>query len=181
MQVRKVNGPGSAQIYAMKAMDKSRICGSRTDVRHTKAERNVLVSVEHPFIVKLKFAFETSKRLYLVQEFCCGGELFRRMEVERLMVESVAKFYLQEIILALEYLHSLDIVYRDLKTENVMLDREGHVKLIDFGLSKTDMKDDTLTHTFCGTGNFYFYETSLGFHFKLKFLPIGCLLCYYCA
>jgi len=150
-QVRKVNGPGSAQIYAMKAMDKSRICGSRTDVRHTKAERNVLVSVEHPFIVKLKFAFETSKRLYLVQEFCCGGELFRRMEVERLMVENVAKFYLQEIILALEYLHSLDIVYRDLKTENVMLDREGHVKLIDFGLSKTDMKDDTLTHTFCGT------------------------------
>lgn len=150
-QVRKVKGPGSAQIYAMKAMDKSRICGSRTDVRHTKAERNVLVSVEHPFIVKLKFAFETSKRLYLVQEFCCGGELFRRMEVERLMVETVAKFYLQEIILALEYLHSLDIVYRDLKTENVMLDREGHVKLIDFGLSKTDMKDDTLTHTFCGT------------------------------
>ena len=101
---------------------------------------------------RLKFAFETPKRLYLVQEFCCGGELFRRMEVERLMVESVAKFYLQEIILALEYLHSLDIVYRDLKTENVMLDKEGHVKLIDFGLSKTDMADDTLTHTFCGTG-----------------------------
>jgi len=150
-QVRKTKGPGSPQIYAMKAMDKSRICGSRTDVRHTKAERNVLVSVDHPFIVRLKFAFETPKRLYLVQEFCCGGELFRRMEVERLMVESVAKFYLQEIILALEYLHSLDIVYRDLKTENVMLDKEGHVKLIDFGLSKTDMKDDSLTHTFCGT------------------------------
>jgi len=150
-QVRKVAGPGSSAIYAMKAMDKSRICGSRTDVRHTKAERNVLVSVDHPFIVRLKFAFETPKRLYLVQEFCCGGELFRRMEVERLMVESVAKFYLQEIILALEYLHSLDIVYRDLKTENVMLDKEGHVKLIDFGLSKTDMADDTLTHTFCGT------------------------------
>merc|ERR1719300_287549 len=151
-QVRKVRGPGGGgTVYAMKAMDKSRICGSRTDVRHTKAERDVLVSVEHPFIVKLKFAFETPKRLYLVQEFCCGGELFRRMEVERLMVESVAKFYLQEIVLALEYLHSLDIVYRDLKTENVMLDREGHVKLIDFGLSKTDMKDDTLTHTFCGT------------------------------
>lgn len=151
-QVRKVRGPGGGgTVYAMKAMDKSRICGSRTDVRHTKAERDVLVSVEHPFIVKLKFAFETPKRLYLVQEFCCGGELFRRMEVERLMVESVAKFYLQEIVLALEYLHSLDIVYRDLKTENVMLDREGHVKLIDFGLSKTHMKGDSLTHTFCGT------------------------------
>ena len=61
-QVRKVRGPGGGgTVYAMKAMDKSRICGSRTDVRHTKAERDVLVSVEHPFIVKLKFAFETPK------------------------------------------------------------------------------------------------------------------------
>jgi len=153
-QVRKINGPGSGQIYAMKAMNKSRICGSKTDVRHTKAERNVLVSVNNdsnPFIVRLHFAFETERRLYLVQEFCCGGELFRRMEFERLMLEKDALFYLSEIVIALEYLHSKAIVYRDLKTENVMLDKEGHVKLIDFGLSKMGMFDETLTNTFCGT------------------------------
>jgi len=153
-QVRKINGPGSGQIYAMKAMNKSRICGSKTDVRHTKAERNVLVSVNNdsnPFIVRLHFAFETERRLYLVQEFCCGGELFRRMEFERLMLEKDAIFYLSEIVIALEYLHSKAIVYRDLKTENVMLDKEGHVKLIDFGLSKMGMFDETLTNTFCGT------------------------------
>jgi len=89
--------------------------------------------------------------LYLVQEFCCGGELFRRMEFERLMLEKDAIFYLSEIVIALEYLHSKGIVYRDLKTENVMLDKEGHVKLIDFGLSKMGMFDETLTNTFCGT------------------------------
>jgi len=153
-QVRKINGPGSGQIYAMKAMNKSRICGSKTDVRHTKAERNVLVSVNNdsnPFIVRLHFAFETERRLYLVQEFCCGGELFRRMEFERLMLEKDAIFYLSEIVIALQYLHSKAIVYRDLKTENVMLDKEGHVKLIDFGLSKMGMFDETLTNTFCGT------------------------------
>jgi len=153
-QVRKVSGPGSGHIYAMKAMNKSRICGSKTDVRHTKAERDVLVAVheeQNPFIVKLHFAFETERRLYLVQEFCCGGELFRRMEFERLMLEKDAIFYLSEIVIALEYLHSKGIVYRDLKTENVMLDKKGHVKLIDFGLSKMNMGDDTLTSTFCGT------------------------------
>jgi hypothetical protein len=154
-QVRKINGPGSGQIYAMKAMNKSRICGSKTDVRHTKAERDVLVTVNkesNPFIVRLHFAFETERRLYLVQEFCCGGELFRRMEFERLMLEKDAIFYLSEIVIALEYLHSKGIVYRDLKTENVMLDKQGHVKLIDFGLSKMNMENDTLTNTFCGTG-----------------------------
>lgn len=153
-QVRKINGPGSGEIYAMKAMNKSRICGSKTDVRHTKAERDVLVSVNkesNPFIVRLHFAFETERRLYLVQEFCCGGELFRRMEFERLMLEKDALFYLSEIVVALEYLHSKGIVYRDLKTENVMLDKQGHVKLIDFGLSKMNMENDTLTNTFCGT------------------------------
>ena len=109
-------------------------------------------SLTNPFIVKLYFAFETTKRLYLVQEFCRGGELFRRMEVERMMLEEHAKFYLSQIVCALEYLHSIDIVYRDLKTENVMLDQDGHVKLIDFGLSKLGMNDGVLTNTFCGTG-----------------------------
>ncbi len=73
------------------------------------------------------------------------------MEAERLLVEPEARFYLCEIALALEYLHSLNIVYRDLKTENIMLDAEGHIKLIDFGLSKVLRDGADLTQTFCGT------------------------------
>ena len=88
----------------------------------------------------------------LFQEFCNGGELFRRMEVERMMTEDVARFYLSEIVCALEYLHEQDIVYRDLKTENVMLDSKGHVRIIDFGLSKMNMSEGVTTNTFCGTG-----------------------------
>ena len=88
-----------------------------------------------------------------LQEFCNGGELFRRMEVERMMTEDVARFYLCEIVCAIEYLHDQDIVYRDLKTENVMLDSTGHVRLIDFGLSKMNMSEGVTTNTFCGTGN----------------------------
>ena len=153
-QARKIRGCHAGSLFAIKSVNKSRIASSQTDIRHTKAERDVLVRTDHPFIVKLHYAFETSSRLYLVQEFCRGGELFRRMEVERMMLEDHARFYLCEIVCALEYLHSMDIIYRDLKTENVMLDEEGHVKLIDFGLSKLGMAEGALTNTFCGTGEF---------------------------
>lgn len=150
-QVRKVYGPNKGQIFAMKAIHKTSIVSSQTDLRHTKSERDVLVEVDHPFIVHLHYAFETRRRLYLVQEFCNGGELFRRMEVERMMTEDDAKFYLSEIVCAIEYLHERDIIYRDLKTENVMLDTDGHVRLIDFGLSKMNMTPGATTTTFCGT------------------------------
>ena len=155
-QVRKKKGQNQGELYALKSVNKSRIASSQTDIRHTKAERDVLVKTDHPFVVKLYWAFETPKRLYLVQEFCRGGELFRRMEVERMMLEEHARFYLCEIVCAIEYLHSIDIIYRDLKTENVMLEQNGHVKLIDFGLSKLGMNEGVLTNTFCGTGELHF-------------------------
>ena len=167
-QARKIRGDQKGRLFAIKSVNKCRIKSSATDMRHTKSERDVLVKTDHPFIVSLHFAFETQRRLYLVQEFCRGGELFRRMEVERMMLEEHAKFYLSEIVCALDYLHSLDIVYRDLKTENVMLDETGHVKLIDFGLSKLGMTEGALTNTFCGTGKQkivqgYFLDTGLHF------------------
>ena len=73
-QVRK-NSNG--RVYAMKVINKAKIADSKADVRHTRTERDVLVRVDHPFLIKLHYAFETAERLYLVQEFCRGGELFR--------------------------------------------------------------------------------------------------------
>ncbi len=150
-QARKCTGRDAGTIYALKSVSKARIGNSRTDLRHTRTERDVLVRVKHPFLVRIHYAFETVHKLYFVQEFMRGGELFRLMESERLLVEPEARFYLCEIALALEYLHSLNIVYRDLKTENIMLDAEGHIKLIDFGLSKMLGSEEELTQTFCGT------------------------------
>lgn len=147
-QVRK-NSNG--RVYAMKVINKAKIADSKTDVRHTRTERDVLVRVDHPFLIKLHYAFETAERLYLVQEFCRGGELFRLLEHERMIMEDSARFYLCQIVCALDYLHSMDIVYRDLKTENIMLDEDGNIKLIDFGLSKIFEDGRTLTQTFCGT------------------------------
>ncbi|CAB4055415.1 RPS6KB [Lepeophtheirus salmonis] len=138
-------------IYAMKAVRKGEIKDNECDIVHTRTERDVLTTTDHPFIVKMHYAFETKSKVYLIQEFLRGGELFSRIEKETMFLEDVAKFYLCEIILALEYLHGLDIIYRDLKSENILLARDGHIKLIDFGLSKMGVDKDNLATTFCGT------------------------------
>jgi serine/threonine protein kinase len=99
-------------------------------------ERTILEKLNHPFIVKLHFAFQTPERLYFVIDFLNGGELFFHLRKEHRFNEDRTRFYASEILLALECLHKNGIVYRDLKPENVILDSEGHIKLTDFGLSK---------------------------------------------
>uniref|UniRef100_A0A915DNE9 Ribosomal protein S6 kinase n=1 Tax=Ditylenchus dipsaci TaxID=166011 RepID=A0A915DNE9_9BILA len=99
-------------------------------------ERNILAQIRHPFIVKLHYAFQTEGKLYLILDFLRGGDLFTRLSKEVMFTEEDVKFYLAELILALEHLHSLGIVYRDLKPENILLDADGHINVTDFGLSK---------------------------------------------
>lgn len=100
------------------------------------AEREILERINHPFIVKLHFAFQTPRKLYFVMDFLNGGELFYHLRREVRFSEERTCFYAAEILLALECLHKNHVIYRDLKPENVLLDSEGHVKLTDFGLSK---------------------------------------------
>lgn len=107
--------------------------------------------MNHPFIVKLGFAFQNEKKLYFALEYCPGGELFNLLQRKRQFSEDVARFYVSQIILALEHLHKNDIVYRDLKPENVLIDREGYVRLTDFGLSKKGVSQTKGAKSVCGT------------------------------
>ena len=107
--------------------------------------------LDHPFIVKLHYAFQTKIKLYLIMDFMIGGELFYLLKRCSRFNEQRAKFYIAEIVLALEHLHSKGIIYRDLKPENILLDGEGHVKITDFGLAKVDFKDGEIARTICGT------------------------------
>ncbi|KAL3267904.1 hypothetical protein HHI36_007043 [Cryptolaemus montrouzieri] len=149
--VRKVSGRDNGTPFAMKVLRKASIARNQKDTAHTKAERNILEEVKHPFIVDLKYAFQTGGKLYLILEYLSGGELFMHLEREGIFLEDCAIFYLAEIILAIEHLHGKGIIYRDLKPENILLDAQGHVKLTDFGLCKEHIYEGTVTHTFCGT------------------------------
>lgn len=158
MQVRKRD---TNRIYAMKILNKSKIV-SRSEVTHTLAERIVLAKITHPFIVPLKFSFQTPEKLYLVLAFVNGGELFYHLQQETRFDENRARFYIAELLTALECLHGYNIIYRDLKPENILLDCTGHIALCDFGLCKLNMVDQTTTNTFCGTPEYLAPELLYG-------------------
>lgn len=136
--------------YAMKILRKEVII-AKDEVAHTVTESRVLQNTRHPFLTTLKYAFQTHDRLCFVMEYTNGGELFFHLSRERVFTEDRARFYGAEIVSALEYLHSRDVVYRDLKLENLMLDKDGHIKITDFGLCKEGITSDATMKTFCGT------------------------------
>ncbi|XP_030172632.1 ribosomal protein S6 kinase alpha-2 isoform X7 [Lynx canadensis] len=147
--VRKTKGSDTGQLYAMKVLKKATL-KVRDRVR-SKMERDILAEVNHPFIVKLHYAFQTEGKLYLILDFLRGGDLFSRLSKEVMFTEEDVKFYLAELALALDHLHGLGIIYRDLKPENILLDEEGHIKITDFGLSKEAIDHDKRAYSFCGT------------------------------
>eukprot|EP01083_Nonionella_stella_P043121 116394_1 len=147
MMVRKRD---DQKIYAMKVLKKKALV-KRKQVIHTQTERRVLSGIDNPFIVSLRYAFQSEAKLYMILDFFNGGELFFHLKKDGRFTEKRARFYSAEICVALECLHLKGIIYRDLKPENILLDADGHIKITDFGLSKDSLKTDTLTHTFCGT------------------------------
>ena len=142
---------GTEELYAMKIL-KKKVIEEKKQRCHTITEKIVLESSKCPFIVKLFYAFQTPIKLYMVMEYMNGGELFFHLAKDGTFSEIRAKFYIGEILIGLNYLHANGIIYRDLKPENILLDSEGHIRLTDFGLSKSGIDaTNPKAYTFCGT------------------------------
>nr|AML79176.1 putative LOV domain-containing protein [Aulacomnium heterostichum] len=122
--------------FAMKAMDKQ-VMMQRNKVHRARAERDILSLLDHPFLPTLYSTFQTQTHICLITDFCPGGELFLLLERQprKVFTEDVVRFFAAEVVIALEYLHCVGVVYRDLKPENVLLREDGHIQLTDFDLS----------------------------------------------
>ncbi|MCO5609895.1 hypothetical protein L7F22_064129 [Adiantum nelumboides] len=139
---------GSGCYFAMKVMDKESLA-SRKKLLRAQTEREILKSLDHPFLPSLYANFDTEKFSCLVMEFCSGGDLhsLRQRQPGKHFTEVAARFYAAEVLLSLEYLHMMGVVYRDLKPENVLVRGDGHIMLSDFDLSLRCMVRPTLVRS----------------------------------
>ncbi|PFH38467.1 putative serine/threonine protein kinase AktR [Besnoitia besnoiti] len=160
--VYKVRKKDTGRLYAMKVVAKDKVAHERHKIRRALSERDVLKQCDSPFIVKLYWAFQTRRHLFLVNELCPGGDLFRLLRDCRRFPEDVCRFVFAEVLLGLHHLHARNILYRDLKAENVLVDLDGHCRLADFGLSKTLSDGCRRTYSFCGSPEYLSPEMLLG-------------------
>ena len=137
------------ETFAMKSLKKD-ILIEQEQIENTLLEKEILQSIDYPFLCGLVFCFQTEERIYFIMPFLNGGELFQHLRKFRTFDEDKVRFYGAQIALALDYLHSKGIIYRDLKPENILMDEEGYLKLADFGMAKK-LKDDEKAMSFCGT------------------------------
>lgn len=134
-RVYKVEKVDDGRIFALKSLNKE-FLKKRRQLKHSINEGKLLKLLDHPFVVKLHYSFQSAKSLYYVLDYCPYGDLSIQLGIHGPFTEEQAKFFIRELILVVEYLHSLEILHRDLKPENILLDATGHIRLTDFGLAK---------------------------------------------
>jgi protein kinase A len=164
----------SEKYYAIKVIKKAIVIKLK-QVEHTTNEKNILSCIECPFVISLNTYFQDKKNLYFVIEYINGGEMFTHIHRNRHFSYDVAKFFAAEVVMGFEYLHNLDIVYRDLKPENLLIDNQGHVRITDFGFAK---RVSDRTWTLCGTPEYLAPEIILskGYAHSVDWWALGVLL-----
>jgi len=173
-RVHLVKHKETGKYYAMKVLVKRQIIESK-QVEHTINEKKILETLDHPYMVNLVGSFKDNRNLYIVLEYVCGGELFSYLRQCKRLPNHVARFYAAEVVLAFEHLHSKDIIYRDLKPENLLIDKSGNIKITDFGFAKY-VPD--VTWTLCGTPDYLAPEIiqSKGYGKAVDWYALGVLI-----
>merc|ERR1711887_138868 len=132
-EVRLVQKIDTDHVYAMKILRKADMV-EKEQVAHGRAERDVLVEADHQWVVKMYYSFQDPANLYLIMEFLPGGDMMTLLMKKDTLTEEAAQFYISETALAIQSIHQLGFIHRDIKPDNILLDARGHVKLSDFGL-----------------------------------------------
>ena len=165
------------KLYAMKVLSKSQLKLKKQE-EHSKNERDLMVKLNNPFIINIKFAFQDESKLYIVSEFMQGGDMFYHIHHSTInMTEDTVKFYIIELILGIEFLHKNNVIFRDLKPENILMDAEGHIKISDFGLSKILENPKDKAYTLCGTTKYLAPEIlkNRGYDKSVDWWSLGCI------
>ncbi|CAH1109651.1 unnamed protein product [Psylliodes chrysocephalus] len=166
---------GTDSLFAMKVMEKVNVVRTK-QVFHTISEIRFLDAIRFPFIISLEFFFRNNVYLFLVMPFINGGEMFYHLRTAKKFDENLSKFYAVQVLLALEYCHSMGVVYRDLKPENILIESSGYLKITDLGFCKKI--ENQRTYTLCGTPEYLAPEIILsqGYNYSVDWWSFGVLL-----
>jgi cGMP-dependent protein kinase len=158
--VQLVQSKLTQKTFALKAVSKQQIVNTGQQ-NHIMSEKKTMERMNHPFLIKLYATFKDRDRLYFLLEPSLGGELFSVLREKTLFDEDTARFFAACVVSAFEYMHDMDIIYRDLKPENLLLDEKGYLKITDFGFAK-DISQKGRTFTLCGTPDYLAPEIVAG-------------------